>query len=58
MGYLPMHLFLTQTNKPQVIIAGGEDGNRGLALIAVAIFVAAIFGLGFYFGRRSTRHKQ
>lgn len=53
-----MHLFLTQTNKPQVIIAGGEDGNRGLALIAVAIFVAAIFGLGFYFGRRSTRHKQ
>jgi len=57
MKYSLAHLVLTQANKPQVTVTGGEDGNRGVALIAGALFVAAIFAVGFYIGRKTANRK-
>jgi len=51
------HLALTQAAKPHITISGGEDGNRGFALIFVAIVVATIFAGGFYIGRKTANRK-
>ena len=51
------HLVLTQAVKPHITTSGGEDGNRGIALIFVAIVVAAIFAAGFYIGRKTVTRK-
>ena len=57
MKYSLAHLVLTQATKPQVIVSGGEDGNRGIALIAGALFVVAVFAVGFYIGRKTANPK-
>ncbi len=57
MKLLMTHLLLTQAAKPQITISGGEDGNRGVTLIALAIFVIVIFAAGFYIGRKTAKRK-
>lgn len=57
MKYSLAHLVLSQAAKPQVNVPGGEDGNRGIALIAGALFVAAVFAVGFYIGRKTSNRK-
>jgi hypothetical protein len=57
MKYSLAHLLLSQATKPHVTVSGGEDGNRGVALIAGALFVAAIFAVGFYLGRKTSHRK-
>ncbi len=52
-----LQLVLTQSAKPQVTISGGEDGNRGFALVIVAIGIAVIFAAGVYIGRKTAKKK-
>ncbi len=51
------HFLLAQATKPHVTVSGGEDGNRGIALIAIALFVAGVFAVGFYLGRKTANRK-
>lgn len=44
---------LSEAAKPHITISGGEDGNRGIALLILAIGVAAVFLAGFYIGRKT-----
>ena len=57
MKYSLAHLVLTQATKPQVTVTGGEDGNHGVALVAGALFVAAVFAVGYNLGRKSAHRK-